>query len=228
MPQGKKVIKGWEIIGPAFLCLIMKTITAIGAQKRGRERVSIFLNGSFAFSLGREVVEERGIQPGQVISDSQAEELVGADIFGRCYNAALRLLSYRPRSEAEVRTRLSRRFDSETIEGVILQLRARQMIDDTAFATFWREERESFSPRGKRLLKVELRYKGIDPEVIDEVLDGIDDEESAYRAAQKRGRTLVKEDYQTFRRKLGAFLRRRGFSYEVVSRTTERLWQELG
>jgi len=60
------------------------------------------------------------------------------------------------------------------------------------------------------------------------VLDGIDDEESAYRAAQKRGRTLAKEDYETFRRKLGAFLRRRGFSYEVVSRTTERLWQELG
>jgi len=206
----------------------MKTITAIGAQKRGGERVSIFLNGSFAFSLEREVVEEHGLHLGQVLSDSQVEKLAVAERFGRCLNAALRLLSYRPRSEAEIRTRLSRRFDSETIEGVILQLRAGQKIDDIAFATFWREERESFSPRGKRLIRVELRHKGIDPEVIDEVLDGIDDEESAYRAAQKRGRILVKEDYQTFRQKLGAFLRRRGFSYEVVSRTTERLWQELG
>jgi len=210
------------------LRLIMKTITAIETQKRGRERVSIFLDGRFAFSVGRGVVEEHGLHHGQVLSDSRVEELAAADLFGKCLNAALRLLSYRPRSEAEIRTRLSRRFDRETIEGVILQLRERQMIDDVAFAAFWREARDSFSPRGRLLLKVELRNKGIDPELIDKVLDGIDDEESAYRAAQKRGRTLAKEDYETFRRKLGAFLRRRGFSYGVVNRTTERLWQELG
>ena len=208
--------------------LIMKTITDIETQKRGRERVSIFLDGRFAFSVGRGVVEEHGLHPGQVLSDSRVEELAAADLFGKCLNAALRLLSYRPRSEAEIRTRLSRRFNGETIEGVILQLRERQMIDDVAFAAFWREARDSFSPRGTLLLKVELRNKGIDPELIDKVLDGIDDEESAYRAAQKRGRTLAKEDYETFRRKLGAFLRRRGFSYGVVNRTTERLWQELG
>lgn len=208
--------------------LIMKTITAIETQKRGRERVSIFLDGRFAFSVGRGVVEEHGLHHGQVLSDSRVEELAAADLFGKCLNAALRLLSYRPRSEAEIRTRLSRRFNGETIEGVILQLRERQMIDDVAFAAFWREARDSFSPRGRLLLKVELRNKGIDPELIDKVLDGIDDEESAYRAAQKRGRTLAKEDYETFRRKLGAFLRRRGFSYGVVNRTTERLWQELG
>lgn len=207
--------------------LIMKTITAIETQKRGRERVSIFLDGRFAFSVGRGVVEEHGLHPGQVLSDSRVEELAAAELFGKCLNAALRLLSYRPRSEAEIRTRLSRRFDRETIEGVILRLRERQMIDDVAFAAFWREARDSFSPRGSRLLKAELRHKGVDPEVINEVLDGIDDEESAYRAAQKRGRTLAKEDYETFRRKLGAFLRRRGFSYEVANRTTERLWQEL-
>lgn len=210
------------------MCLIMRTITAIEEQKRRRERVSIFLDGRFAFSVGRGVVEEHGLHPGQVLSDSRVEELAAADLVGKCLNAALRLLSYRPRSEAEIRTRLSRRFYMETIEGVILRLRERQMIDDVAFATFWREQRDSFSPRSRRLLKAELRNKGIDRELIDEVLDGIDDEESAYRAAQKRVHTLAKEDYETFKRKLGAFLRRRGFSYEVVNHTTERLWQELG
>ncbi len=206
----------------------MKTVTAIEAQQRGTKRANIFLDGRFAFSLGRDVVEEQGLHPGQVLTNSQVAELMGADLSGRCLNAAFRLLNYRPRSEAEIRARLSRRFDGETIEGVILQLRARQMIDDTAFAAFWKEERESFSPRSKRLLRVELRHKGIDPEVIDEVLDGIDDEESAYRAAQRRGYTRAKEDYKTFRRKLGAFLSRRGFSYEVANRTIERLWRESG
>ena len=205
----------------------MKTITAIEAQRRGRGRVNIFLDGAFAFSLERQVVEEQSIHPGQVVSNSQVAEMMGAELFGRCFNAALRLLSYRPRSEAEIRARLSRRFDREIIERVLLQLKAKQMVDDAAFAQFWRENRESFSPRSKRLLKLELRQKGIDPEVVDEVVEGIDDEDSAYRAAQRRGRTLER-DYENFRRKLGAFLGRRGFSYGVINRTIERLWQELG
>ena len=205
----------------------MKTISAVKVQRRGRERANIFLDGTFAFSLGKEVVEEQGLHPGQVLTDSQIEELVGADLFGKCYNAALRLLSYRPRSDAEIRARLSRRFGKEIIDRVLLQLKARQMVDDAAFAQFWRENRESFSPRSKRLLKLELRQKGIDPEVVDEVLEGFDDDESAYRAAKRKGRTLER-DYETFRRKLGAFLGRRGFSYGVIKRTIERLWQELG
>lgn len=205
----------------------MKTISAVKVQRRGRERANIFLDGTFAFSLGKEVVEEQGLHLGQVLTDSQIEELVGADLFGKCYNAALRLLSYRPRSDAEIRARLSRRFGKEIIDRVLLQLKARQMVDDAAFAQFWRENRESFSPRSKRLLKLELRQKGIDPEVVDEVLEGFDDDESAYRAAKRKGRTLER-DYETFRRKLGAFLGRRGFSYGVIKRTIERLWQELG
>jgi regulatory protein len=205
----------------------MKTISAVKVQRRGRERANIFLDGTFAFSLGKEVVEEQGLHLGQVLTDSQIEELVGADLFGKCYNAALRLLSYRPRSDAEIRARLSRRFGKEIIDRVLLQLKARQMVDDAAFAQFWRENRESFSPRSKRLLKLELRQKGIDPEVVDEVLEGFDDDESAYRAAKRKGRTLER-DYETFRRKLGAILGRRGFNYGVINRTIERLWQELG
>lgn len=205
----------------------MKTITSIEANKRKGESASIFLDGLFAFSLGRAVVEENGLYPGQALSDSQVEELASTDINGKCLYAALRLLRYRPRSEAEIRTRLSRRFNTETIEGVIFRLKARQMIDDAAFAAFWREERDSFSPRGRQLLKMELRHKGVDSEIINDVLAGINDDENAYRAAQRRIRALGKEDYETFRRKMGAFLRRRGFSYEVVKRTTERLWQEL-
>jgi regulatory protein len=214
------------IFGPAFLFSIMKTITAIEAQKRGKERFNIFLDGSFAFSLGRDVVAEQGLHLGQILSDSQIEELRGADLFGRCLDAAFRLLSYRPRSEAEIRARLGRRFEGEIVEKVILQLRARQMIDDAAFAQFWMENRESFRPCSKRLLRRELKGKGVASEVIGEVLEGIDDEESAYRAAQRQGRTLER-DYETFRRKLGAFLARRGFSYGVINRTIERLWREI-
>ena len=203
----------------------MRTITAIEAQKRGKDRVNVFLDGTFAFSLGIEVLEEQNLHLGQVLSDPQIEELASTDLFHKCLNAALRFLSYRPRSEMEIRMRLGRRFEEQTIDRVILHLKAGRMVDDVAFAQFWRENRESFSPRSNQMLKMELRRKGIDPEVIAEVVDGIDDQESAYRAAEVRAR-LWEEDYDTFRRKLGAFLRRRGFSYEVANRTLERVWQE--
>lgn len=206
----------------------MRTITAIKAQKRGRDRVNVFLDGAFAFSLGIEVVEEQGLRLGQVLSGPQVEELGRADLFQKCLNAALRFLSYRPRSQAEIRVKLRPRFEEEAIDRVILHLKARQMIDDVAFAQFWRENRQSFSPRSQRMLKLELRRKGVDQEVITEVLDGIDEDESAYRAAQKKARPLSKEDYSTFRRKLGSFLRRRGFSYEVANHAIQRLWQEPG
>lgn len=206
---------------------IMRVITAIEAQKRRKDRVNVFLDGAFAFSLEIDVVEEQGLHSGQALSDSQIEQLERADLFHKGLNAALRFLSHRPRSEAEIRMRLWRRFEGETIDRVLLWLKERQMIDDVAFAQFWKENRESFSPRGKRLLKLELRRKGVDPEVIGGVVEGIDEEESAYRAAQKKVHLLAKEDYNTFRRKLGAFLGRRGFGYEVIDHTIKRLWQEI-
>lgn len=204
----------------------MRTITAIEDQRRGKDRANIFLDGGFGFSLAAEVVAERGLHSGQVLSDSQIEELGREDLFRKCLNSAFRLLSYRPRSEAEMRTRLRRRFDEETVATVLHQLKATQMIDDAAFAQFWRENRESFSPRSQRLLKLELRAKGVDAELAGKAVAGIDEEESALRAAQRRARLWAGEDYDTFRRKLGAFLKRRGFDYEVISRTIERLWPE--
>ena len=204
----------------------MRTITAIEAQKRRKDRVNVFLDGAFAFSLGIEVAGEQGLHMGQALSDPRIEDLGRSELVQRCLNSALRFLSYRPRSEAETRMRLRRGFDEETIDRVILQLKARQMIDDVAFAQFWREDRESFSPRSERMLKLELRRKGIATEVINEVLEGIDEGEDAYRAGQKKARSLSREDRDAFRRKLGGFLKRRGFSYEVANHAIERLWRE--
>jgi len=219
--------EGWELSAQPFVLVIaMKTVTAIEAQKRGGDRVNVFLDGAFAFSLEMDVVAEKGLRLGQALSPWQIEELERADLFHKCFKAALRLLSYRPRSEAEIRVRLRPRFEPETMDRVLLRLKERRLVDDTAFAQFWRENRESFSPRSKRLLKLELRRKGIEAGLAEEAVGGIDDEESALRAAQGRLRPLAQEDYETFRRKLFAFLRRRGFSYEVAERTVQRLWQE--
>ncbi len=207
----------------------MGKITTLRAGRSKGKRVNIFLDGKFAFSLEAEVVAKEGLQVEQVLSDEQIEALARSDRFYRCLNAAALYLNYRPRSVSELRERLHQRgFDPDTQEAVIARLKEQGLVDDIAFAQFWKDDRESFSPRSRWLTKQELRRKGLSNNVIDQVVEAINDDDSAYRAALGRVRSLPRTDYQSFRRRLGEYLRRRGFSYAVINHTVERLWQDQG
>ena len=205
----------------------MKKVTAIRAGKSRKKRVNIFLDDKFAFSLEAEVALKEGLKPGRELADNDVKALTDSDIFQRCLNAALRFLSYRPRSEAELRRRLVKHgFDSEPIAAVIARLKEQGMVDDLAFARFWVENRESFSPRGQRMLKLELRQKGVSSDIIEAVVNGSGDDDSAYRAALAKARSLSRTDYQSFRRRLGEYLKRRGFDYSAINNTVARVWQD--
>ena len=207
----------------------MKEITSLRVGRGGGKRVNVFLDGKFAFSLEAEVVAKEGLHVGQVLSAERIEALAGSDHFHRGLNAAVHYLSYRPRSESELRERLGRRgFDGDTQEAVITKLKGQGLVDDMAFAQFWKDNRESFSPRSRWLTKLELRRKGVANDIIERVVDAIDDDDSAYRAALRKARSLPRSDYQDFHRRLGEYLKRRGFSYRVINHNVERLWQEKG
>jgi len=189
--------------------------------------MNVFLDGRFTFSLKAEVAVKEDLQVGQELSTNQVEVLVRSDHFHRCLNVASHYLSYRPRSESEVREQLRRRgFEDDCIEAVITKLKEQGLVDDVAFAQFWKDNRESFSPRSQRLTKLELGRKGIVSDIIDQVVDAIDDGDSAYRAALSKARHWPLSDYQRFHRRLGEYLKRRGFNYEVINHTVERVWQE--
>lgn len=205
----------------------MSKVTAIRTGKGRGKRVNVFLDGKFAFSLEAEVALKDSLHAGQELSDSQVEALARADSFHCCLNTANRYLSYRPRSESELRERLCRRhFDSDSVEAVIARLKQQGLVDDRAFAQFWRDNRQSFSPRSQRLTKLELRRKGVADELVAEMVGAIDDDDSAYQAALSKARSLSLSDYQSFRRRLGGFLKRRGFGYGAINHTVERVWQE--
>ena len=207
----------------------MSEITALRTGKSRGKRVNVFLDGRFAFSLEPEVAVKEGLHSGQELSAGQIEALARSDHFHRCLNAATRYLSYRPRSESELRERLHRRgFSGDSIEAVLTKLKEQGLVDDMAFAQFWKDNRESFNPRSQWLTKSELRRKGVASDIIDQVVDTIDDEDSAYRAAQSKMRSLPRADYQLFQRRLGGYLKRHGFGYRVISHTVGRLWQEQG
>jgi len=145
----------------------------------------------------------------------------------RCLDAAYRYLAYRHRSKFEVKTYLKRKGFSD-IEDVMLELGNKGLLDDLAFAQFWTANRESFHPRSRNMLRSELKGKGVAVDIINEVVAEVDDGASAYDAAKKKANRFADEDYDGFRRRLGVFLKQRGFGHEVVQNTVDRLWQERG
>jgi regulatory protein len=205
----------------------MGIVTAIHTGRRQRKRVNVFLDGKFAIRLETEVALKENLRVGQELSDDQIEALAKSDDFRRCLNAAAHYLSYRPRSEAELRERLGQRgFDGDNIKAALKQLKQQGLVDDVAFAQFWRDNRESFSPRSRWLTRLELKKKGVAEDIIDQVGDTVDDDDSAYRAAASKLRSLNRTDYRSFRRRLGEYLKRRGFSYGVINHTVRRRWRE--
>ena len=142
-------------------------------------------------------------------------------------DAAYHYISYRPRSEAEIRQWLHRRGFAEEVAGKTLaRLREQNLSDDFAFAQFWKDNRLSFRPKSKRLIKKELRDKKVAAEIVEQVTKDIDDEQIAYKLGSGRMHNLAHLDYPDFYRRLSSYLAYRGFGYEVIKRTASLLWQE--
>jgi regulatory protein len=205
-------------------------ITALRVQKRNRQRVNVHIDGRFAFGLA--AIEAVQLKIGQQLSDAEIARLKKKDQVEVAYEFTLRFLSYRPRSIDEVRRRLTeKQFDESTIDETIARLSRAGLLDDTAFARFWLENRDAFKPRSKRALRYELRQKGVANSVIDATLAGYEENDAAYRAALNRAQKLARrpdQDFDVIRRKLLAFLNRRGFSYSVARDAVERVFVELG
>ena len=149
-----------------------------------------------------------------------------SDPFQRARATALRLISYRPRSEAEVRARLLRKFPEPVVADVLASLRAQGLLNDAQFATQWAYERASRSPRSAWAVTRELLAKGVDDTIARSAVQDIDDDDSAYRAGLKYARARTRIDLPTFRRRLLGYLQRRGFSQSVSRRTIDRLMTE--
>lgn len=202
-------------------------ITALEKQQR-RQRVNVFIDGVYSFSLSLPVLVGHALHVDMELSPADVAALQKEEARYNAYQAALRLLSYRLRSEKELRQRLRRRgVETSLIDEIVEKLKAQGYVNDVAFSQAWVEMREQTSPRSKRLLAWELRGKGVSGETAEAAMAEHSDEEAAYRAGLKRARSLQAAEPQEFRRRLGDFLLRRGFSWDIVRQTTERLWEEL-
>lgn len=145
---------------------------------------------------------------------------------GSAYDAAVRFLGPRPRSVAEIKRHLrTKRFDDESQDKAIDQLRAQRYIDDEAFARYWVEQRAKFRPKGARAIVSELMQKGVARETIDVVLGEADPDAETKRAREAIRRPMTRwlsMDDNERKRKIHQYLAARGFSYDVIEEVIAR------
>lgn len=205
-----------------------RIITAIKVQKRNSQRVSIDLDGEYAFGLSRLVAA--WLSTGDRLSEEKIQSLLDKDALEVAYQRALDLLNHRPRSEKEIRQRLAEKeFSVEQIDQVVEKLKLAGLIRDENFARMWIDSRKEFHPRSKNLMRYELKNKGIAEEHIDAALEELPaEQELAAQAASHYIRRLQGSDWETFRKRLSGYLSRRGFSYGTVAPLVKDLWQQQG
>jgi regulatory protein len=198
------------------------TITALRFQKRNKDRINVYLDGRFTFGLA--AIEAARLEVGQALNDADIARLQKQDEVERAYERALNFLSYRPRSEAEVRRNLSKKnVEKEIADLVVERLTRARLLDDREFARYWVENRLQFKPRGARALRQELWEKGVPDAVISQMLAGFDEEAAAREVAEKGARRLAHLEPRDFRRKLRSHMARRGFSFAVIEPLIEEM-----
>lgn len=207
-------------------------ITSLEAQTKTRshlgERINVFIDDKFSFAIDTSLAQKRGLHRGLVLSLQALSELLREDGDARARARALHFLSYRTRSSQEVRARLEKdEWTPEVIERVLERLRGEGYLNDADFASQWVENRSLSKPRGGRMLKQELRLKGIEKEQIEAALpDSAAEIENAVAALQPRLRRVEGLEARERERKLIEFLMRRGFNYGTARAALKRLEEE--
>lgn len=199
-------------------------ITSLQQQKNNQERVSVFLDGEFAFGVTLDAALH--LAKGQYLSDEEIAALKADDEHERAYQSALHFLGARPRSSAEVQRNLREKgFDDELIAASIARLLEHGYLNDEEFARYWLDNRSRFRPRSAKAIRYELRQKGVERDAIESALEELDEDAAAWDAAASKLARLRDLPRDEFEQKLGGFLARRGFSYETSRRVVQRAWQ---
>jgi regulatory protein len=202
----------------------MRKITAIESQKN-RNRVNIHLDGEFAFGLDRFVAA--WLKTGDELSEEKIAKLQADDARELAYQQAMLFLSYRVRSEKEIRQNLRKHeIPEEVIEQTLERLVEAGLANDNQFARVWVENRNTFHPRSRRVLAMELRQKGLDDETVQSAVAGVDEDALAYESAIKRANRFKSLEWNEFRKKLSEYLARRGFSYSIIAPIVSKVWNE--
>lgn len=195
----------------------MPVITKLSAQKKVKSRVNVHLDGKYSFSLSIDTVIEHELKINQEFTESEIITLIEESYFEKVMGKVLNFLSFRPRSEKEIKDRLYQYTkdslaSKELIKRCLIYCHDRNLINDLDFAKWFISQRQTHRPRSALKLKSELFAKGISNEIIDAALDELsfNEEDSLISELNKTKNQRLSQE------KLIARLARLGYKYHDI------------
>lgn len=198
----------------------MQIVTKVSQQKRSSNRLNVFLNDEYAFSISEDVYIKYHVHKGKVLSEVEIEEIKRADDVQRAYLMAINYLSYRIRTESEMRTHLREKdLTPQIIEQVIERLYDEELLNDRTFAATFVRDRINRSSKGPNVIRQELAEKGVSQGDIEPALAMYTYDIQREKALAWGQKEVNKESKRPLRRRkeqLTAKLLRRGFTKDVA------------
>ncbi|MEO0050130.1 MAG: RecX family transcriptional regulator [candidate division WOR-3 bacterium] len=193
-------------------------ITGLKPQRRSKKRLSVFVDGEFAFSLDKETVAEFGLKEGERVDRQFLEQVVLEEQYRLCRNYAFLLLSYKARTEKELKERLEKKgYSPVVIARVLERLKELGLADDEKLTKDYVEERIRIGHKGKWRVKQELLKRGVAKEKVEQALrDAPDETEAAMMVLEHFLPRYQRLDEETKLRRIYGLLARRGFSPETI------------
>ncbi len=200
----------------------MKEITDISAQKKSGERLNVFLDGAYAFSVEYETAVKLGLKKGALLSPADEEKIARLEGESAAFDKGLKYAVKKVVSEKQMRAYLYKAgYNDEAVSAALTKLKKYGYIDDEKFVKAYIATYKG--TLGKIRLKMGLSSAGISDELIEEGLGEVDDELSCGHCLDKYMRTHDKIE----RRKLIAYLQYRGFDYDEIYRAIEESGYEF-
>ena len=208
----------------------MPIITAVKPQKN-KKRVNVYLDNKFGFGLDLENFVKLDLKVEQELTDEQVGKIVKEAEFQKVYDKLLRFSTLRPRSEKELKGWLKKyKVHLSLHNDLFNRLKHLDLLNDNKFAQWWVEQRMEFSPRGKRALIAELRQKGINRDLIiqlvNESISQGYEEKTARKLLQKKKYKWERLQKLEAKKKMSEFLARKGFGWEVIKNAIDDIFKK--
>ena len=206
----------------------MAVITGIVASPRREGRFELLVDGRSVATVSLDIVERLQLRVGEVLADARQAAVESAAAELHTYDRALNLLASRPRSARELKRQLVRKGEPEAFaDAAVARLTANGLLNDAEFARQFARSKVVGKGMSRRRLEQELYRKGVERETATEAIgdvlsdEDVDEAGMLERLARKKARTLGSLDAASKRRRLYAFLARRGHDSDAIRRALE-------
>ena len=205
----------------------MNIITKIECGNRNKNRVNIYIDEEYAFSVDMEIVYKEGLKVKDPVDYDKLKKIIEEDNYIKCKNAAIKIIERSYKSEKEIKDKLLKKeFDNNTVNRTLSFLIEYHLIDDEKLVSMYVKDR--LRNQGEKKIKYSLMQKGINEELIYRELNKINNddlEDIAYNLALKKYEVLSKRENDKYKlyQKLTRYLMGRGYGYDLVSRVVKRI-----